>query len=176
MQSPLYYECHITLDPVDEATLQTLKSICEDYEFKVAKLYLDKESTKPNTLDYFTTGRSANHRDLELRMIQLILKLKSCGFVVRQYKIESALLDSRVKDRLGLLYTNAQFPPLDAATQAILAKSFKGVDLGKPNWERVLVSNFLRAALVQAGTEDLWVNLTELTKKLEGQPSNNPNP
>jgi hypothetical protein len=125
MQSPLYYyECHITLDPVDETTLETLKSICESYEFKVAKLYLD----------------------------------------------------SRVKDRLELLDTNAQLLPLDAASQAILAKSFKDVDLGEPNWKRVLLSNFLRAALVQAGTEDLWINLVELTKKLEGQPSNKPNP
>jgi hypothetical protein len=171
MQSPLYYECHITLDPVNEATLQ---SICEDYEFKVAKLYLDKESTKPNTLDSFTTGRSANYRELELRMVKLIQKLKNCSFVVRRYKIEAALLDSSVKDRLGLL--DAQLLPLDAATQAILAKSFIGVDLGKPNWERVLLSNFLRAVLVQAGTEDLWINLVELTKKLEGQPSNKPNP
>ena len=103
MQSPLYYECHITLDPVDEATLETLKSICEDYEFKVAKLYLDKESTKPNTLDSFTTGRSANYPDLELRMVKLIQKLKDCSFVVRRYKIESALIDSRIDDQLNLL-------------------------------------------------------------------------
>jgi len=116
MRSPLYYECHITLDPVDEATLQTLKSICEGYKFKVAKLYLHKQSTKPNMLDSFVTGRGVDYLELELRMVKLIQKLKDYGFVVRRYKIESALLDSRVKDHLELLDTNAQLLPLDAAS------------------------------------------------------------
>ena len=72
-----------------------------------------------------------------------------------------------------------QFPPLEATTQVILAKSFHNLYVGQPNWERALLSNFLRTALVEAhafGTEDLYTNLLRLALNLEAQPSKKPNP
>lgn len=100
----LYYECHLTLDPVVGEELKTLKALCEAYDFRVASLYLAKgKSLKASNLDAFTTGRSAVYSELNHRMIDLIQMLKASGFVAKRYKIESALLDSRVDDQLNLL-------------------------------------------------------------------------
>lgn len=90
-----YYECHLTLNPVVGEELKTLEVLCEAYGFRVASLYGDS--------DAFTTGRSSFYSELNHRMIDLIQALKACGFVVRRYKIESALIDSRIDDHLNLL-------------------------------------------------------------------------
>jgi hypothetical protein len=58
----------------------------------------------PSTLDTFMTGHSIDYVDLHDRMITLIGELKATGYVVRRYKIENILLDSRPQgDPLSLL-------------------------------------------------------------------------
>jgi hypothetical protein len=102
----LYYESHVTLEPVllDSHKLQLLEVCSKTYDFRLAKLYMAKlDNLEPHNLDCFTTGRSENLNELLGRMLKFIKHLKTLGFIVRRYKIESALLDSKIQDPLNLL-------------------------------------------------------------------------
>ncbi len=96
------YECHITIDPEDKPSrLHQLGMYCDFYKFKVASLL--KETGKPNDLDQFMTGHDISFEGLKWRMNSLCQTLKDNGFVLRRYKIEEILLDSRLGDSEGLL-------------------------------------------------------------------------
>jgi hypothetical protein len=96
----LYYECHINLEP-DEKRRDTLDMLCESNGpgFRVAKLRMEKEAST----DAFVTGRGGNYEELVHRMTILVNALRREGFTVLRYKIEEALLDSKVEDSLSLL-------------------------------------------------------------------------
>jgi len=102
----LYYESHVTLDPVFGDRLDVLREACSAHGFRVAKLLMKKRGTDagvPSDLDSFCTGTSRDLDGLRDTMQALILALKAGGFVVRRYKIETIVLDSRVDDELHLL-------------------------------------------------------------------------
>ena len=102
----LYYECHLTIDPVlDLNTHKLLTKICAETQFRVAKLLMSKgDNFTPSEHDSFITGRSKNYSELLCRMVYLCEGLKQNGFTIRRYKIEIATLDSKDQgDILGLI-------------------------------------------------------------------------
>lgn len=102
----LYFECHVTIEPVFDERLEQFKSICSSHRFHVAELLLKKRATdteKRSAKDSFCTGRSADGEELRVRMRKLIKELQSNEFEVWRYKIEDTVLDSKFNDIEGLL-------------------------------------------------------------------------
>ncbi len=102
----LYFECHVTIDPVFDERRAIASAIAQCYKFKLAKLIMEKGGElKQSELDTFMTGHGQDYKDLEERMVSLIEHLNRGGmFKVRRYKIENTLLDSRPQgDPLKLL-------------------------------------------------------------------------
>lgn len=101
-----YYECHVTIEPVFDEKREQVKTIANNYNFKVAELLMKKRKNETETRsdkDTFTTGHSKDRDDLVIRMFDLVNDLKSNGFKVWRYKIEDVHLDSRYGDILSLL-------------------------------------------------------------------------
>ncbi len=94
MIEPKYYECHITVEPVDGERLLKLASWCQHYGFKPATLLMQK-SLKINKLDSFCTGKDKSFENLKTRMVELLQDLKEDNFHIYRYKIEAILLDSK---------------------------------------------------------------------------------
>lgn len=101
----LYYESHVTIDPVFDDLKYRVALTATKYSFKVAKLMLRRDATHSEEYidDAFMSARGNDYQELEARTTCLILDLKVYGVVVRRYKIESTLLDSRIDDSLLLL-------------------------------------------------------------------------
>lgn len=96
------YECHITIDPVNKPSrLHQLEMYCERYKFKVAELL--KSNGLPSNKDQFMTGHDNSYNGLLWRMGSLCQTLKDNGYIIRRYKIEEIMLDSRLGDSEGLL-------------------------------------------------------------------------
>ena len=105
-ESSLYFECHITIEPVFEERLEKAVEIGKAQGFSVADLLMQrrKEDTPERSkFDTFMTGRDKNRATLAMRMIATIFALKRDGFKVFRYKIEDTLLDSKGKDVLNIL-------------------------------------------------------------------------
>lgn len=101
-----YYEIHITLDPVFEDKLETLKELCLPFGYKVASLLMKKrEQDSPNMsmYDTFTTGHKMKYKDAENSVKSIVPLLLSYGYNVRRYKIEDVVIDSRNEDIFKLL-------------------------------------------------------------------------
>lgn len=101
MTAKLYYEAHVTIDPVFDAQRELAAFLAKDWQFRLAKLYMDKGV--PNQKDTFMTGHGMELNDIKMRTINLVGSLKRHGFNVRRYKIEDTILDSRTNDELRLL-------------------------------------------------------------------------
>ena len=102
----LYYECHVTIEPIFDDLLDQAKQLALDNNFKIANLLMQKrkEDTPERSIyDTFMTGHSQNYEQLEHRMISLIADLHKNNFKVWRYKIESIIIDSRINDSLNLL-------------------------------------------------------------------------
>ena len=99
----LYFEAHVTIDPVlEEDRLSALKRYAEQNDFRVAELLMRKGGQHED--DSFLTARDTNYGDLQLKVIQLVRRLRLEGFVVRRYKIENTLIDSTIEgDLLGVM-------------------------------------------------------------------------
>jgi hypothetical protein len=101
-QTDLYFECHVTLEPVDGFRLELLKEIAARYRFRVAELLMRNGQISRD--DAFCTSRAKNYQELIDRLRHFCLALRSESFVVYRYKIENTLLDSKCEsDTLGLL-------------------------------------------------------------------------
>ena len=98
----LYYESHITIDPVHEDELKTFKKLAAKYNFRVAKLLMEKT---PSTIDAFCTSHSKDYTQIVNDTICLVEALLGEGFHVRRYKIEDTLVDSKIEDKYMLLPT-----------------------------------------------------------------------
>jgi len=99
----LYYESHVTIDPVFDERLDLFKQLCKERSFHVAKLLMEKRKSKEFEIsnnDAFCTGRGNSFDDLKTRMLALLNDLRIHEFNVRRYKIENAILDSRNDDSL----------------------------------------------------------------------------
>ena len=96
----LYYEAHITIEPVFDERLDEFKICCEKFNFRAADLMMKKrQQDKPerSSYDTFSTGRSQNYLDLYTRTANLCELLERNGFDVWRYKIEATLIDVRMK-------------------------------------------------------------------------------
>ena len=97
----LYFEAHVTLEPVDGERLEFLSELCGRYRFHVASLLMKNRDTgtlERSSNDSFTTGRSLELGELTVRMLALMSALHKSGFHIWRYKIEETLLDSRYDD------------------------------------------------------------------------------
>lgn len=103
----LYYECHVTIEPVlEEKEIEELKFIASLQGFRLANLLMQKrkeDAPERSKYDTFMTGHSKTYRDLEQRMIYLIRDLQIYGYKVWRYKIEDTIMDSRTCDKFNLL-------------------------------------------------------------------------
>ena len=93
----LYYEAHVNLAPVSPAGREALAGAAQPYGFHLAKLLMEKGRLAE---DAFLTARSGKYEDIESRLRWLVQALRERGYVVRRYKIEDTLLDSRHGDVL----------------------------------------------------------------------------
>lgn len=106
MRSKLYYEAHITIAPVFDELRERAAKTAEAYGFRLAKLIMRKkeaDAEAPSRDDTFMTGHGIEFEDIERRTIGCVKAIQRHGFVVRRYKIEDTVLDSRSHDEFGLL-------------------------------------------------------------------------
>jgi len=104
--SDLYYDCHVTIDPVFDESRDILRELIHPFGFKLAKLAMKKSkggSWEDSKLDTFFTAHGKNYSDLQQRMVDCIRTVKSNGYAVRRYKIENTIIDSRGEDILRLI-------------------------------------------------------------------------
>lgn len=103
---PLYYEAHVTIEPVFENKLTNFISICKEYKFYVATLLMQKrkeDTEERSKYDSFCTSHGQDQAELKARMFSLLNHLKKDHFQVWRYKIEIISLDSRYDDSEYLL-------------------------------------------------------------------------
>lgn len=106
--SELYYECHVTIEPVFDDRLAQAAYIANLYQFRVADLLMQKRHEDLPTrskFDTFMTGRHKNYMTLETRMYGLILNLQDSGFEIWRFKIEDTILDSKLQTALHYYLT-----------------------------------------------------------------------
>ncbi len=109
MENPttrLYFEAHVTVEPVFDGRLQELAEIAFEHRFKVADLLMQKrkvDSPDRSRFDTFCTSRSKDFEDIKTRTGQLVFDLQDKGFAVWRYKIEDTLVDSNASDEWGWL-------------------------------------------------------------------------
>lgn len=104
MIAKLYFESHVTIDPIHEHQKSFVEGLCEQQGFKLAKLFMRKDfKDHEHQDDAFMTGHGKDLLDIKQRTVDLVRTLQCSGFVVRRYKIEDTVLDSRHDDELGLL-------------------------------------------------------------------------
>jgi hypothetical protein len=99
----LYYESHVTIEPVFDERLKQLKAECLAYGFRVADLLMKKRSAdkaERSKHDTFCTGRDKEYQPLLDRTLALVTRLQALDFKVWRYKIEDALVDSKIDDSL----------------------------------------------------------------------------
>jgi hypothetical protein len=108
MQNSLYYESHITIEPVFEARLELFKSIAKKHNFRVAELLMVKQNkpSGPSQTDSFCTSRSKDYSKIVNDTYAMVQDLQLSGFDVWRYKIEDTLLDSKIEDKWKLLPTS----------------------------------------------------------------------
>lgn len=98
---PLYYESHVTIEPVFGAELDRIRDIAGAHRFRVADLLMQKrqdDTPERSRHDTFCTGRGNDDADLGRRMFALVGDLRDAGYKVWRYKIEHVVIDSKVDD------------------------------------------------------------------------------
>ena len=101
--TPIYYESHVTIEPVFDDRLEAFRKVCKQYNFHVATLVMQKraeDTPERSKHDSFCTGHGRNGEELAQRMFDLLDVLKTLEFKVWRYKIEVVPLDSRYDDSL----------------------------------------------------------------------------
>jgi hypothetical protein len=93
----LYYEAHITIEPVIGMHLDDARRIAADGRFKVA------DTLERSANDTFMTGHGTSLNEIKERTRDVVRTLIAEGFQVWRYKIEYTILDSRTNDVFGLL-------------------------------------------------------------------------
>ncbi len=90
----LYYECHVTTEPVVGERLIELEKLAALYTFRVANLVMLEKDT-PNQRDAFCSARSLSLFILENLMMHFVETLKRNDFTVFRYKLEATLFDTK---------------------------------------------------------------------------------
>lgn len=102
----LYYEAHVTIEPVFDEARERANLLAKEHRFKLAYLLMQKrehDAPERSKHDTFMTAHGQNLEELIERTQSLIMALKTAGYKVWRYKIEDTVLDSRAHDALGLL-------------------------------------------------------------------------
>ncbi len=100
-QSKLYYEAHITIEPVHGRTLDKLATLVKKHHFRVADLLMQKrpgDTPERSRFDTFCTTRHSSWETIFNRTKFCVADLKAAGFKVWRYKIEDTLLDSNIEE------------------------------------------------------------------------------
>lgn len=100
MSTPLYFESHVTIEPVFDERLDQLRQVCERHRFRVADLLMKKrkaDSATRSAFDTFCTGRGQDADELRQRMEDLVHELQTEGFQVWRFKLEAALVDTHLR-------------------------------------------------------------------------------
>jgi hypothetical protein len=95
----MYYESHITVEPVFDERLERFTELCASHGFKPAKLMMQKrqiDTPERSQYDSFCTGRGQTENELTDRMYGLVHDLQDAGFAVWRYKIEHVVLDCKL--------------------------------------------------------------------------------
>jgi hypothetical protein len=95
----LYFECHVTVEPVYGRRLDELHDVALVFDFRTADLLMRKrleDTPERSQFDTFLTARSTDYAALYKSMHHLLARLKSEGFQVWRFKIENTLLDVRM--------------------------------------------------------------------------------
>jgi hypothetical protein len=101
MDSKLYYEAHVTLEPVLDNRQITLRLIALKYDFRVADLLMKKRDVDTPTrskYDSFLTTRDKNLDAIQRRVRGCVEELKAEGFDVWRFKIEDTIMDSQLEN------------------------------------------------------------------------------
>ena len=98
----LYFEAHITTDPIQEDKIEETRAWLKDMGFKIAPLIMLKTGEK-HSADSFISCRDTDFENISLRVLAVVLFLQKAGIHVRRYKIENTLVDSRKEDKFQLL-------------------------------------------------------------------------
>lgn len=104
--SELYYECHVTIEPVFDARLAEADLIAKKHGFRIADLLMQKRSTdtpERSKHDTFMTGTNVSFSVLQNSMLDLIKELQAAKYCVWRYKIENTIMDSKFCDLLCIL-------------------------------------------------------------------------
>jgi hypothetical protein len=99
----IYYESHVTVEPVFGERLELLKNLCEANEFRIADLLMQKreeDTPERSKFDTFCSARDVSVTKLMQRMLALVAMCQADGFKVWRYKIEDVILDSKFSDSL----------------------------------------------------------------------------
>jgi len=88
----MYYECHVTIDPVYDKALEDVKIIASHANFKVAKFIMQKDQ---NIQDTFMTSQDAEMSTMVKNLNKLLHELQGTA-VVRRYKIEHIIFDTKL--------------------------------------------------------------------------------
>lgn len=94
----IYYESHVTIEPVFDERLAQMKELARANGFRVAELMMKKrkeDTPERSSYDTFCTGHSKDFADLESRMNTLVSAITAAGFAVWRRKIEAVLIDSK---------------------------------------------------------------------------------
>lgn len=99
-KTDLYFESHITIEPVFDERLEALKVIVENYGFKVADLLFKKRKEDTpirSSYDTFCTSRDKDYNTILNNTMDCVSYLEYSEFKVWRYKIENTLVDVRTK-------------------------------------------------------------------------------
>jgi hypothetical protein len=97
--SDMYFEVHVTIEPVEEERYDLFKSLSKEWGFWCSEWALKKE----NGYNFFATSRSKSYDDAFNRMDSLIKNLLNNKIKVLRYKIEDTVLDSKILDELEII-------------------------------------------------------------------------
>ena len=102
----LYFEAHVTIEPVFDERRKYAAILAKKFGFKLADLLMQKreqDTLERSKKDTFMTSHSASLLCIKDRTAGLVKCLIKNNFKVWRYKIEDTILDSRCKDELNLL-------------------------------------------------------------------------
>lgn len=99
-ESTLYYEGHITLAPFigvpGNFLEESMEVACQMCDMRLSTFLMAKEGQEQP--DAFVSLRSDDYKEMCDRIWSAVNYLKSRGHVVKRYKIESIIMDSRRQD------------------------------------------------------------------------------
>ncbi len=105
-EATLYYEAHITIEPVFDKRRELAAQMAVNGGFRLADLLMKKresDTEERSSKDTFMTGHSKSYTNIATRTLMMVKQLKAAGFKVWRYKIEDTLMDSRSHDVWGLI-------------------------------------------------------------------------